>query len=399
MIESAHDPDLSPIVEYLNSTGSADRLRSALANLVKEQGVKVRLSDVTGDGVSEAVVSIARRDYYQAHVLIFGCRNARWIALMGKTYGHQGVDIGLERDGLQDIRDLNGNGVADVIYSWSPNVGVHGYGVREYSIIEWDGQQFAPLLTPVDAWPNIKKPVIGVSNLSTFIIRPYGNGTYELAFDVPANKYSYYGGSEAERNTEVVYAWNGTFFSVYCNRYAQPAKYIADSVMDGDNETGCRKYEKAMLAYQRAIFGSGLLPWSDRQTMSRGECCVGGFVETPTPMIQSERAILSAYARYRIILLHIVQKQFTEARTDYAVLQKLAAPGSPGAMFGKLAEAFWEGYSASGSLGAGCSRAVDYTRSHEEILAFFRAYAFWTEGISTPAFALSKDISQICPFR
>jgi hypothetical protein len=391
------DPDPAPLLDYLNAAGSAEGLKTALSAEFNPDGVKVFLADVTGDGVLEAAVSISRADYYQAHVLVLGCQGGRWVSLLAKTYVHQGVDAGLGRDGLQAVRDVNGDGIAEIIYSFSPNIGNHGYGVTEYSIIEWQGQSFVPLLPPADAWPDGQRPVISVFNAAKLLIRPHGDGSDELAFNLPALKYTYYGGSEPERNVEEVYAWDGKLFTRFCKRYTQPEKYYADAAMDGDNETTCRQYERAMRAYQGAIYSNDLLPWVNLQTMSYGKCCAGGWEATPTSSLSAERPMLSAYARYRIILLHATQNQIAEAQTDYTVLQKLFPLGVPGSLFAGLASAFWEAYSPADNVAAGCQRAIEYATTHAEIAAFFAQYMFWSETAS-PAFTLNEDIRQICPF-
>jgi hypothetical protein len=79
---------------------------------------------------------------------------------------------------------------------------------------------------------------------------------------------------------------------------------------------------------------------------------------------------LSAYAHYRIMLLHAVQGKHDEATDAYGALADGFPNGEPGHPYAELGRAFWEPYAAGGGLHGGCAAAVEYARTYDaEILA------------------------------
>jgi hypothetical protein len=185
-------------------------------------------------------------------------------------------------------------------------------------------------------------------------------------------------------------------FTQFCWRFTEPPKYIADAVMDGDNESTCRHFDLAMQLYEKAIFDHTLLPWNNLQDYGYDQCCVVVPTLVPDP---NERTVLEAYARYRIIVLHAVQNQVTDAATDLSILAQKYGSGKPGSEFVGLAQAFWNSYSAANNVMQGCRSAIAYSEAHPEIAAVFSKYTFTSDALTTNAFALSDDIQQICPYK
>jgi len=93
-----------------------------------------------------------------------------------------------------------------------------------------------------------------------------------------------------------------------------------------------------------------------------------GTAPTPTPD-PDERPRLSAYARYRIMLLHIVQGSMPEAQVVYETLQDEFPARAVGHQYAELATVFWEGYNASEDIAAACGKAIEYASAHaDEVL-------------------------------
>ena len=84
---------------------------------------------------------------------------------------------------------------------------------------------------------------------------------------------------------------------------------------------------------------------------------------------QIERANLSAYGRYRILLLHASRGFLTEAQIVYDSLQEQFPTGSEGHAYAAMATAFWDGFSDGDVLG-GCRNAQEYAdQNRTEILS------------------------------
>ncbi len=385
-----------PMTNYLNTTGEAQGLKTALEQTQVFSRTQVKLTDVTGDHVPDVTVSLTYVGMYGATLDVFTCKQGSYVNVFNRSYADESRDFIWDKNvtGILAVHDLNGNGLPDILFDYLPNIGTHGYGYLDYSILEWNGDKFVELTEQHHDDPYDHAGLTSF-NLVKHDLREHGNGTYELVITSSPAKDFYYGGSEAERTLETIYAWNGVAFTHFCVRYIDPPKYLADAVMDGDNETNCRHLDQAMRLYQQAIFSSGLLPWNNLQAYGSGHCCINYPTATADPQ---EKPPLEAYARYRIILLHVVQNRLNEAKTDYDILQSKFPAGVAGHQFTALAAAFWQGYQAKQSVQVGCQQAIDYARTHAEITDAFARYAYFSE-ISWNAFGLSDHIEEICPFK
>jgi hypothetical protein len=167
---------------------------------------------------------------------------------------------------------------------------------------------------------------------------------------------------------------------------------MADAVMDGANETGCRHFSAAIADYQRVIFDHSLLPWNNADINAP-------YGATATPVhVPDEHAVLEAFARYQIIVLHAAQGQPAQAATDMNILAQKYNGGQPGSEFVGLAQSFMASYATADQVSQGCTSAVAYVTAHPDILSVFNDYIF--ESSDGPSFPLSLSNSpqRICPF-
>ena len=117
---------------------------------------------------------------------------------------------------------------------------------------------------------------------------------------------------------------------------------------------------------------------------------------TPTPAIPpddpQEYPNIAAYARYRIMLLHILQGHFPEAQIVYDTLQEKFPEGGDGHRFALVAKAFWDQYQISKNIKESCAKAVSMAYKYRLILKFLGAdYHNYQQDIMYE----SKDV---CPF-
>ncbi len=387
------------ILNFLNAGGTIPILEQAVNKQYRHPLTAAQLVwklDVTGDAVADVVVDF-KPPFMQSFLYVFTCREGRYAMAESSLVTDEAGN-----PAIKGIHDMNGNGIPEIVYFYQPHVGVRGGGTHVFLILEWNGQRFVDLvegrntdnqnpLPPALAGPEIDGAFGG--------IRDHGNGTSELVLIAPSPKDSHYGGSITGRRREHIWAWNGVAFTYLCSRAAEPAAYRVHAAEDGDNESRCGRYEQAMVAYQRAIFDNNLLGWTNDTTIH----------QEATPYFDpDERTYLSAYARYRIILVHVLRNRLEEAQTDYGILQKLYPEGTTGHQFAGLARAFWEGYHAQRSVAAGCQRAVEYTTGRAEVILALNKYAY-CDGSGGPCdvvFPLygadqwrpQGDVTAICPF-
>jgi hypothetical protein len=106
---------------------------------------------------------------------------------------------------------------------------------------------------------------------------------------------------------------------------------------------------------------------------------------------------LAAYARFRIMLLHIKRGFLPEAKTVYDALQQKFPSGQPGYAYAEMAAAFMDAYTSSQSLERACESAIAYTTTHpKEILAYLG------NGEYTESFYGEQSLKyvpeSVCPF-
>jgi hypothetical protein len=129
--------------------------------------------------------------------------------------------------------------------------------------------------------------------------------------------------------------WNGKSF-VLTHTELGAAEYRFQAVQDGDRATSAGKFDRALGLYQQAIFDASLQGWSENRLlyeMERARERDSGQAPSPQPTPipdPAEYPNLAAYARYRILLLHVVRGYLTEAGTVYSALEERYPEGQVG---------------------------------------------------------------------
>jgi len=357
------------ILNYLNARASADSLQAALSGLTMTDGgttwkarTQVMTIDVTGDTTPDVVMDFSffvEGQYADGAIFVFTCREGRY---EGGAVAVIGGQIFSSRDpdpGIRAIRDMNRDGVPEIIFSYIEIIGTHANFTRLFEILEWDGSKFVGLIQGDAYYPN----AASVNNGDGVIRDTDGDGTLELVLTNGIGRGPEMNGPQRSR-TEI-WAWNGVVFTLASVKSAPP-EYRFQAVQDGDDATLRGDYDKALAFYQQAIFDDQLLGWSPGRLWPDS---LYGTTPTPTPD-PNEHPRLSAYARYRMMLLHIVQGFMPEAQGVYETLQDEFPVGAVGHQYAKLATVFWEEYNASEDIAAACGKAVEYASAHaDEVLA------------------------------
>ncbi len=334
------------VLDYLNSGGTATQLR--------DLGL-AEIRDFNRDGVNEVVYT----GFIGSAYIIFGCKSGKYQDLLDFA-GDSGA-------GLVEILDLNKNGMPEVILY---NL-VH-YGYVDISIFEWDGNKYHSLIqvpyynsTEFSDW-------VSATEYPRFMdIDKDGLKEIVLVFYRLCGGFGDFCDGTPRRQETTILAWNGQNYVVQQNYYA-PAQYRFQAIQDGDAASSQKEYDKAISLYQEAIASDMLKSYSLEigDNLRAQYDTQYGTTPTPTPhpIAVDEYPKLAAYAYYRIMLLHLVQGNESDATTTYNTLQQKFGSDPHGSSYVEMATAFWEAYQSTHKMYNGCAAAIQYAAEHPEIL-------------------------------
>jgi len=394
--KSLVDPLELQIRAYLNARGSAVGLQTELERLkVFDSGYELKkeaqvlVTDVTGDTTPDVLVELVV-DYSEVGgaLFVFGCREESFETLYRRGIGGaQHRPLGPE-DGIVTVRDMNADGVPEVVMAEVTNVSARGYVTREFQIMEWDGSHFAYLIPPP---ADLDYPASAASSFDRAgtIQDVEGDGLLELL--LPQAIVPEYPDSGPQRMRTDIWGWNGDSFGLTRWEYEEPTHRF-QAVQDGDQAAVFGEFDRALSLYRHAIYDPELLSWSQGRWWPDNwyRLSQGGATPTPDP---NEPPRLRAYARYRILLLHAARGYLPEARIVYDTLEQMFPAGSPGHPYAQLAAAFWNSFQAGQRMDEGCHGAIEYAEAHpEEILEpLGSGFYGWFNRDYVP--------EDICPFR
>lgn len=173
------------------------------------------------------------------------------------------------------------------------------------------------------------------------------------------------------RNQKVIYMWNGENYVWYSQEY-YPPNFRFEAIQDGDTETIRGDYDSALKFYQAAIFDDKLKSWTQevwRDLSQNQDIRILSYPDIEKmPFNQVEYDQLSAYARYRIMIIYLKQGWDSDAKTMYETLVEKYPQGNLGYPYAELATEFWNEYRSSHDLTLSCDEAITYATKHTEIL-------------------------------
>jgi hypothetical protein len=343
---------LEPSLDFLNQGGSPDKLQP----FFEQNRLTFYKGDLTDDGVPEiGLASSVRYD-------IVGCINGRYKPLLHFEYP-QPVSVEVYM-----VRDLNLNGISDVVF-FAP-AGCGFYACFQASVLEWHQTEFQFLSKSSSRY---ESPYLSMAGPYTLEIKDVNdNGTLELGLTGGIPVSADYGEGLPWRVQTDIYMWDGEFYSLYRNEYAPP-DYRFQAVQDRDEATRWGDYDRALGFYQQAVFDENLKPWSLAQHIY--EWALSDAVRypfqpsTPVPIPKPDPAeypSLAAYARYRIMLLHLQQGHDSDAKVVYDTLQQKFPDGLTGHAYAEMATLFWLDYQEYHDLQQACAQAIKYATAHKQ---------------------------------
>lgn len=367
------DQIFKSILDYLNMGGSWENANAELSNSNKYGRALGTIDefDLTNDGVKDFIIKIL------PGFGIYSCKNGSYELSLNLN----GV-VG-EPASIVDIRDTNQNGIPEIVAGITYCSG----NCFDISIFEWDGHEFQNLLGEWQTVTSLDKKVIDVNN----------DKILELVIEGPFPSIGGYVDYVPLRGQKDIYYWDGTNFALSHPEFSTP-EYRFQAIQDADWMALDADFEKALELYDDVIFSKELKWWSKVRREYEIRLLVDNYdpakpTSPPEPLEDTtEYPRLAAYAYYRIMLLHFVQGNESEALTTYQTLQETFSNDPYAHPYVEMASAFWEAYQSAHKMYDGCAAAIKYAAEHPEILIPLGSdYHGAQSHIYVPA--------DVCPFR
>ncbi|MBI3169342.1 MAG: hypothetical protein HYZ22_12735 [Chloroflexi bacterium] len=368
-------PDVTEkILEFLNKGGNGEALAKRLDEIYIKSDYRggYAFRDVTGDQVPEFLFVEIN---YEGKPIVFSCQNGNFEKRFVLSEDYEFWDYTLEIDDL--VRD----GISEIIVTGTSGV---SFPQSKIFIYKWNGQTFE---------------ILGTLNIlalrKTEIKDSDRNGSKEIIFIGDNPGCLSCSNFLPQRERTITYGWNGKEFIETSNEFSSP-KYRFQAVQDADFDVSEGKIDKALNLYKEVIVNENLEWWSPEQFAYEQDAshrAIPGYTPIPEPVSDpTEYPRLAAYAYYRIMLLHLMQGQETEAASAYQTLQDAFGTDPYAAPYVEMATTFWESYQSMHKMYDGCAAAIQYAVEHPEILIPLGSdYHGWQSHIYIPA--------DVCPFR
>lgn len=372
-------------LDYLNQFGS-DAFRQA-DQITRDEDGRLRPNillyrDLTNDGVPEIVVS-------RGPLYILGCKDGKYQTIFTSEMSAHGT-----RQTIQYLSDLNKNGIPELMIMTDIGTQADSY----YRLLEWKEDHFVDLLKIFGAGISGEEQHMWV--LAGGKIR-YQDINQDGLIDIVLYQGSplsadYFGSAPWRRYTQY-FQWNGQNYTI-TDQFFDPPQYRFQAVEDADHAVMALDYDQAIDLYQQVIFNDRLEWWTiERRDYIFQEKSqeLSPLTMTPPAPDPNEYSYLSAYARFRIMVVHLLRGYDSDAQVVYQTLIDLFPEGTPGSIYAQMAEVFWKNYSVTHSASAACGEA--------------RAVAIWHEQEATQYFmddykhlGYPKEnytVQMLCPFQ
>jgi hypothetical protein len=401
---SENTRDYGPqILDYIRANGNAAGLQSSLEALGK-QGKKlldylsgetvdyffnniVQLfsGDVTGDLSQETVVSLLQYEgndifgwptVYSMAVFIVGCQNNQYQFLY-EAGGDASPIIGDPKwSGIMAIRDLNADGIREIVYSAGTDEGAHADVFVGSTVLEWNGDHIRSLLCErgKDCGTNF---VVSSLDAPLELKDIDGNGTTDLLF--PDNGMALYCDFGPWRIRKDLYMWDGQYYRFMWTDPGVP-KYRFQAAFDGDYYALTGLYDKSEEKYLWAINDPALKAFSYKDS---------SWCSDPGDSDPNEPQVIMAYARFRLLELYANLHRMSDAGNEWYYLANNYQTTTPGYQFASLGNAFWEAYQVDNNIDDACSAVKDVAKQYEKDGFGLMKYGYLNPG---------PTLDTLCPF-
>jgi hypothetical protein len=348
-LASCHSENmLEGILEFLNKGGSIDSVIKRLQTIGYQNDRGYLYQDLTVDSIPDLVV--ANTSFFRQYS-IYVCKAKKYelFSLNGEP-----------PTSFHALDDLNLNGIPEVILTGGD---CSGSGCLGIDIYEWNGKEFTNLGRSLYMFGPINFDIRDIDKNGTKEILLTGDRPGMCCVDIMT----------PWRYKTVIYSWDGRTYSESYTSF-ENIQYRFQAIQDADREILYGNYDLALTYYRDAVFNNNLEWWSKERRDYEVKVYYDSYNPiTPTPLPYpmedtTEYPRLAAYAYYRIMLLHLVQGNESEAITAYNTLQEKFGNDPYGQPYVEMASAFWEAYQSTHKVYDGCAAAIQYAAENPEIL-------------------------------
>jgi len=304
-------------------------------------------------------------------------------------------DVGLaERIEILAIDDLNQNDIPELVYKTSTCIWAR---CGSLFIVEWDGEKFARLIKD-ERWNEIVD-YADMDDPKDVYLRDLDNdGIPELIWEgeLPPEGHGDYWDDYPQRLATHVYKWDGHNYSALPVSYSAP-EFRFQAIQDGDRATLAGEYGKATDFYELAISSNSLDWWvKERRLYNLSQhgftTCNGSPCPSPNPD-PKERPIISAYARFRIMLIHVLTNNLEEAEKNYQQLVLDFPIDNAGYPITEMATLFWNEYLVSKDIAKSCEVSTNFIGSQRDVLILLSG------NTTSQNIHYDRNPNEVCPFQ
>jgi hypothetical protein len=163
-----------------------------------------------------------------------------------------------------------------------------------------------------------------------------------------------WGGYRVRTGTNI-YKWNGEFY-VHSETIWDPPEYLIHAIYDANEALLKKDYQKAITLYKKIIYEQ---PYKTIGDLT-GEKEEG----------EKEKQHLTAFARFRLILAYLLQKDENQAKT---ILEKIKKE-QPEHICTTLSQILWENYQTIKDITKACKEVINYAKGNPKIKEDFYEY-------------------------
>ena len=252
-------------------------------------------ADLTGDQSKEIIITLYSliNGYYDMGIFVVGCGNHQFLMLSGgdNFIFHHAADPWSR---IVDIRDLNANGLLELVISVGSVVTGSGEADVYTIVLEWNETVFRSLI-----YPDLEDPWTAGSAtfMQDVILKDIDhNGTIELLFP-------HYGKMERcdlemgpITQWSAVYMWDGEYYRYIWKDPGVP-EFHFQAALDGDYYSLIGLFDRAETSYLRAVFDESLKPGSTRIGKEDAKCPLGPD-ENPIPPSRRGSGLTRAFGSW-----------------------------------------------------------------------------------------------------
>lgn len=315
------------------------------ASSINDQFGSVQSLDLTGDGERETIVSIFdpptldRSPAPNGRLLIYGCAAQHSVLLY--DYAAPPYET-MPR--IVQAGDIVGGPRGAQLATVTSTCGASTC-IDRFDVLGWDGQAFVSLMAERLEMPSGKFALVQTDASPALEIVAQGGVIQSV-------------GAGPQRAEKQVWAWNGAQYVLKSVEKA-PVEYRIHAVYEGDDAFRAGEFDRAVDWYSRVILDDSLKDWHKEI----------GY------RTQNDRIDLTAYARFRLLLIG-VRRGDVNARDQLDALLAENPPGSPAFETANMAQVFWDKYQATRSWADACAAADNYANDQYQIFEDMNLFGY-----------------------